>query len=611
MRATDVGGAIALVEGAVAQRVLIGVEGVEPRDENVFGERITIERGADVPDLVRRCAQAAANGERVALVARASDLAAARADLSRISALRLRVVVHCIADSTADDDPLTESGASPALSLADLPWGMLVAAGVAEAVDLALVARRAAEDSRCPFFVLHDRTRAHHVEPLAPPSHTLCEAFLGAAPVAPPPVASDNDERAVADRVPFALGSALRELESLTARRHDVIERVPGGEATLALVGMGALGESMLAETERLRARGQDIAAVRVVAWRPFPGPKVVKALGRALAVSVLDAVSRPLAGCGPLAIEVKAAFSDALTWAPGYPGIGRIPRIASGVVARGHEIQAVDVEAVVENMLADERGVRTFVLGGAHAARLAPASSAARAPSVGFAMRGTMSTREAALATADLCATVLASALGARTRVTMRAQSVEEGGGFAVDILAARDRPRGTHAPHTLSVVAIEDVDAVARGNPLARLALGGLVAFPTTQRSADGVWAEVPPWAKAVVFDRTARLLGWAPATASRSAWLTASAFAAIALVAAAGDRELAGGRRVDGAVAASEVSDALRRAGREAAAEAEAGGRLARDTFDACIEVPRTTLDREDDGVRQGRRDARASA
>ncbi len=63
----------------------------------------------------------------------------------------------------------SESGIAPALALDDLPLGMLLAAGASEAIDLALIARRAAEDSGVPFLVVHDRAHAAHVESVAPP----------------------------------------------------------------------------------------------------------------------------------------------------------------------------------------------------------------------------------------------------------------------------------------------------------------------------------------------------------------------------------------------------------------------------------------------------------
>jgi hypothetical protein len=73
----------------------------------------------------------------------------------------------------------------------------------------------------------------------------------------------------------------------------------------------------------------------------------------------------------GPLATHVKAAFADALTWAPDYPGIGSIPRIVSGHVASSREVDSRDAEAMVRNMMRDELGKRTFILGGGPTADL------------------------------------------------------------------------------------------------------------------------------------------------------------------------------------------------------------------------------------------------
>jgi pyruvate-ferredoxin/flavodoxin oxidoreductase len=333
--------------------VLLAVDGVEPGPTNVFGERVVVERGDDVGALLRRAAELTASGERVAVVAHASGLQAARRELAAIASARAGLVVHCIPERVEGSVP------SP-LGLGDLPWGLLVAVGAAESLALSLVARRAAEDSGCPFLVVHEPSRGHRAEPLAAPTRELAESFLGGPR---PPRAPEGTPRAVADRVPFALGSALRDLESRSTRRLDVIERAPAVEATLGLVGFGSAGEALIAEVPRLRAAGHDVVAVRVVAWRPFPGPRLVKALGRTVAVSVVDAIDRPLSGGGALAVELKAAFSDAITWAPGYPGIGRIPRIACGVCPPGRDLSPADVDALVDNMLADERGHRTFSL--------------------------------------------------------------------------------------------------------------------------------------------------------------------------------------------------------------------------------------------------------
>lgn len=622
--ARDVVGAVALGEGSVVTRILAGIDGIQVRSANAFGEPVELEQGADVRALVRRCGEAAAAGERVALVARAADLASARAELAQIAARRLGLIVHVMAVAASRGEPPSQGGMAPVFALDDLAWGMLLGAGVADAIDLALIARRAAEDSGCPFFVVHESMRARHVEPVLAPSRELCEAFLGqsnlrgqrAQRASTPAQDRPESDRAFAQRVPFALGSALREFENLTGRHHDVIERVPAGDTSVALVGAGVLGESLVADVERFRSSGHDVGAVRIVAWRPFPAARLVKALSRALAISVLEGVDWPLAGNPPLAGQLKAAFADALTWAPDYPGIGRIPRIVSGVATGEREVDSNDLEAIVHNLLADERGKRTFVVGVDDALSL-PSTSLAPSLPQAFAMRGIASVAQVARAAAELCAAVLASTLGARTRVAVRELSAEEGGGVAFDLVAARGRPRGTHKPHTVCVVAIDDAAMLARGNPLARLGPGGLLAVPTRQRAADGLWAEVPAWAKAVAFDRRARVVGWSPAPAGDDVWLAAAAFAGIAIAAAADDPSLSEGRSVDGGIVEREVADALRTAlyasapkSDKHAAAIDRGARIAREAFETRIEVPRATIQREDDGVRLGRRDSRVA-
>ncbi|HTB77194.1 MAG TPA: hypothetical protein VK762_28315 [Polyangiaceae bacterium] len=653
--ARDLVGAVALVEGAISQRIFSAIDGVPLGERNAFGEPVSLEHGADVVDLVARCALAAERGERVALVARAVDLTRARRELASISERRLGIVVHALAEPARGDAPSSMAGLAPALSLDDLLWGMLLGAGVSDAVDLALVARRAAEDSGCPFFVVHEVSHAHDVEPISAPSRDLCEAFVGPAQgrvrranVPAEGAGASVRDRAFAERVPFALGSAMRELESLTGRHHDVIERLPPSDAAVALVGAGALGDSLLADVDRLRAGGHDVVGVRVVAWRPFPAPRLVKALGRALAVTVLERVDQPLASGAPLAVQLKAAFADALTWAPDYPGVGRIPRIVSGIVAPDREVDSADLDAMVHNVLADERGKRSFVLGGEDAQALGKVGAAAQAtaswgaaqppgswgaaspsasahaiasPEGAFVMRGVAGRRQVAAAAAELCAAVLGSALGLRTRVAVRELAYEEGGGIAFDLVASRQRPRGTHAPHAVNLVALEDPAFLMHGNALARLAAAGVVAVPSERRAAEALWAEVPSWVKALAFDRGARVVGWSPSTSAGSdehdevgTWVAAAAFVGIALAAAASDRRLGMGSSkdgvvLDGGVVQREVAEALRvgvalQPG-EAALVADRGASVARAVFEAVVEVPRATIERDDDGVRLGRR------
>jgi pyruvate-ferredoxin/flavodoxin oxidoreductase len=629
--ARDLVGAIALVEGAVSRHILTALDTTALRQQNTFGETIGYERNDDVAALVRRAVELAGAGARVALIAPASDLASARNDLAVAAARRLAIVVHAVAGPGSPNAPASVTGLAPVFALDDLPWGMLLAAGVADAMDLALIARRAAEDSGCPFFVVHEQRRASDFEPVIAPLPELCDAFIGAAAdrVRGREGAGSAD-RTFAERVPFALASAMRELETLTGRHHDVIERAPAADTAVVLVGAGVMGDSLLREVSRLRAHDHDVAAVRVVAWRPFPAPRLVKALGRALAVTVLERVDRPFASGAPLAVQVKAAFADAMTWAPDYPGVGRIPRILSGYVEPEREVDSTDLDSIVHNVLANERGKRTFVLGSNDARALSTsawAPPAAREAGHVFAMRGVAARREVAVAAAELCAAVLASALGVRTRGMVRGLGGDEGEGIAFDLIASRHRPRGGHAPHAVDVVALDDAAMLERGNVLARLAPGGWLAIPTEQRAAEAVWAEVPPWVKATAFERAAHVVGWFP-TVDDDPWVTASAFAGIALAALAADPPpppsgqdpgrgpLWNSFSADGMVVAREVAAALLTAlegvvpTEMTAALAARGGSAARAAFERYIEVPRAAIDREDDGVLIGRRDARVS-
>jgi hypothetical protein len=346
-----------------------------------------------------------------------------------------------------------------------------------------------------------------------------------------------------------------------------------------------------------------------------------VKALSRAMVVSVLERVEQPLAGNPQLAGQLKAAFADAITWAPDYPAVGRIPRIVSGVVAPHREVDSTDLDDIMHNVLADERGKRSFVLGGDEKHAIASMPPAQRSAGEVFAMRGVTARREVAIAAGELAAAVLASAFGVRVRVAVRAPSAQEGGGVAFDLLASRDRPRGTHAPHAVNLVVVEDEGALSRGNPFVRLASGGCLVLPTAQRSAAGLWADVPAWARALAFDRGGRVLGWSPAR-DEDPWPAAASLVGVTLAIAAGHPSLAGGPAIDAAFVEREVADALRVAlgaahgvGASGAAHANEGAvrrgvELARESFASHVEVPQATVRREDEMVRLGRMDARAS-
>jgi hypothetical protein len=227
--------------------------------------------------------------------------------------------------------------------------------------------------------------------------------------------------------------------------------------------------------------------------------------------------------------------------------------------------------------------------------------------------MHGKVADPSTANACAELCATVVASALSLKCRVSIATPSGADTGGATFELVAARERPRGVTIPNALGVVAIDDPGALIVGNPLARVHSGGFIAVPTAHSDAGGLWEELPAYVKAIAFDRGVRILGL-PALHTATGgdveahrWMVAAAFAGVALFAFGA----LGGPHptIDGSLVERDVASALRVL-HAPSSIVEKAGRLARRLFDAPLEVPRATVEHDLPAVRLGRHDARAS-
>ena len=473
MELNDAASAIALAEKAVGA--------------TVHGDA---SHAASAEPLLTAARAAAEKGERVAVVARAEGFASAREALRRIAQARLAVVAHAISGH----------GGEELAALSDLGWGLLCASGPEDSFDLALIARRAAEDAGVPFMVVHahghadaSTGRAHAM--VAIPQEAACRAFVGPASRMKPrhdpahPSLAPIGDRAFAERVPFALGAAFREYGNVSGRRHDMFDRVPLGEAPLMLVGMGPVGDALVHSVAELRSRGYDVGAIHVSALRPFPGPRLVKTLARALAVSILEPADEPMSHGGLLARELKSAFTDALTWAPGFPGIGRVPKLFVGVTGPAFDVS--DLAAICDNMLADERGLRSFSFAGTDHVLPRPAP-AELATIGGVSMRWVLDDLATAEAALEVTAAVFASALGMRVNGIVSPHP-GSAGGATVDVFASREHARGGMARRGPRLVLATDrglassaaVAPLSPGAVLGVLSAGGEPALPDAART------------------------------------------------------------------------------------------------------------------------------
>ncbi len=121
------------------------------------------------------------------------------------------------------------------------------AASVADAADLVLVARRAAEDAEAPVLIVHDGYPASHArDRVLVADGPLCRALLDAEP----PRSSVEAERQPAhrragQRMPFAISSSLRTFERHAGRPLDLMAEAP----TRASVHLAAIVEVSPATT--------------------------------------------------------------------------------------------------------------------------------------------------------------------------------------------------------------------------------------------------------------------------------------------------------------------------------------------------------------------------
>ncbi len=547
----DVAGAIAAAEKAAGSRVVGDAR----------------ENGDLAQALADACSSAEKN-ERVALVAPAERLGSMRDAMRRVAAARAGIVAHAIAGH----------GAEELSALADLGWGVLCASGPEDSFDLSLVARRAAEDSGVPFVVVHGLGRASHAAGrsfamVGIPQDRQIQAFVGdpgqGRSKADLPRTAAGD-RAFAERVPFALGAALREYGIVSGRRHDAFDKIPLGESPLVLVGIGPVGDALFCATNDLRARGYDVGAVHITSLRPFPGQRLVKALGRALAITVLEPADEPLAHGGLLARDMKSAFTDALTWMPGFPGIGRIPKLFVG--ATGPSFDVADLAAVCENMLADERGRRVFSFVDVEhslprAVRPAEAASGARdsRPEREISMRFVLDDVASAEAVLNAVGASLANGVGLRTHGIVTATT--PGAGALVDILASRDHARGGMARRAPRFIMATERGVTSAG-AVVPLPDNGVLALVGSDPSGT-----LPEAARTVVRERRARVLPLPLGDGQPSASALATTAAGAALAAAS--RALKA--PLDGGAAARIVAESV-------PGTDEAGVERARRTFEA---------------------------
>lgn len=504
-------------------------EAVAAGAANLWGEPLVFFEPESEHSSASACEGFAAAGGRVSNFTSGQGLILMKEVLYTIAGKRLPVVFHIGARALTSQSLNVHAGHDDVMGVADTGWGMLFARNAQEAADLALIARRAAEDSATPFFNVQDGfLTTHTLETVLLPEPELMKEFVRApeerlAPLVDPEqgtmsgVVQNQDsyikgkvaQRYYYDSVADALRAAFAEYEALTGRRYGMVDAYRLDDAEYAVVALGSAAETAAATADYLRATdGLRVGVLHVTAFRPFPGPEIVAALRNVRAFAVLERLDTPLAQSNPLTAEIKAAFADALAAAAGYPAVERMPVVYSGVGGLGgSDIRPRDIIAIVERMRAG--GDRFFAVGIRHPAAVSSDRAADVRPAGAFSMRGHSVGGYGSITTNKVIAAVASELFGLEVQAYPKYGSEKKGLPTSYFLTLAPERVRLHCELDRVEFVAVHDISALHGNAALAGLVEGGTLFLQTDRRHPEDAWAAIPERSRALIRDRHVRVL------------------------------------------------------------------------------------------------------
>jgi pyruvate-ferredoxin/flavodoxin oxidoreductase len=446
-----------------------------------------------------------------------------------ISGKRLPIVFHIGARALTSQGLNVHAGHDDIMGVADTGWGITIAKNAQGAGDMALITRRAAEDSQTPFLSAQDGfLTTHTVENVRLLEPELMKQFVGKPedkllnlmnpnkPMMSGVVQNQDSymkgkiaQRAFYDQVKPALKAAMDEFYELTGRRYDLVEPYRMEDAEYAIVCMGGMAETAEVTCDYLREqRGWKVGVVHVTSFRPFPGPELVESLRNTKAFAVVERMDNPMGQSNPLTAEIKAAFADALVGTEGYPAVERLPVIYSGAAGLGsRDVRPGDFIATVENMI--NEGRRYFVLGIKHELALTNNFDPDVRPNGAFSMRGHSVGGYGSVTTNKVIATIVADLFDLYVQAYPKYGS-EKKGLPTTYYLTVADQPIRTHCEmNFVEFVPLNDVNAFNSGNPLAGLQPGGAVFVQSSYTDPHQVWNNIPAYARRIIREREIRVL------------------------------------------------------------------------------------------------------
>jgi len=441
-----------------------------------------------------------------------------------IAGKRLPVVFHVGARALTSQALNIHAGHDDVMGVADTGWGILFARNPQEAVDLAAIARRAAEKSETPFLVAQDGfLTTHTFENVLLPEDELLRDFVGdprehvrayfePSQALMTGVVQNQDaymrgrigQRAFYQRLAEDVRVAMYDWTQLTGRPYGLIDPYRCEDAELVLIAMGTIADTTIAVVDALRARGQRVGCLAVTSFRPFPSARIAAAIKRARAVAVVERTDEPAAADNPLTREVKAGLADLA--ADGAP-IPIVYSVSAGLGSR--DVAAGDLAAVFDWMAVPAPPEHRFaVLGVKHPQGIERASLEIQ-PKGAYRLRGHSIGGFGSVTTNKLLATLVGDLFDLSVQAYPRYGSEKKGLPTTYFLTIAEERIR-THAELAqVDFVPLYDIAAFGQGDPLRGLVDGGVVFVQTTLTDPEAIWMSLPARARVALVGRRIRLL------------------------------------------------------------------------------------------------------
>jgi pyruvate-ferredoxin/flavodoxin oxidoreductase len=498
--------------------------------ENLWGEKLFFLELESEHSSASTCEGFAVAGGRVSNFTSGQGLILMKEVLYTISGKRLPVVFHIGARALTSQSLNVHAGHDDVMGVADCGWSMFFARTAQETGDLALIARRVAEDSQTPVLNIQDGfLTTHTIENVSFLEPEFMKSFMG-PPGEKTPNLMDFDnpimsgvvqnqdaymkgkiaQRHFYDKVPAIVKNAMDEFFEATGRRYNMVDSYRMDDAEYAYVGMGSYMETACVTVDYLREQGVKIGLVNVAVFRPFPGAELVEALKGTKAFTVLERLDVPNAQSNPLTAETKASFSDAMIGSEGYPAIDRIPVVYSSSAGLGsRDVRPCDLIAVAKNMMEGGQGKRYFSIGIEHATALAPMEDPDLRPAGSFSMRGHSVGGYGSVTTNKVIATIAGETFGLKVQAYPKYGSEKKGLPTTYYLTIAEDVIRTHCELRQVEFIPLNDVNALYAGNPLQGLSEGGMVFIQSPENEPEAVWESIPQAARSTIRARKARVV------------------------------------------------------------------------------------------------------